>query len=327
MKRKKINLLIICVFIALAIVGCEKVVENPLTIPYYVKKEPNYLTESVEIRTINETKMVYAKVYPIKEESYSFPIEGYVSEIFVTKDDDVSIGDKLIKIEALELENEVRDMEIYYEIEKLKIDKLKKLYETTGNGKYELDIALLDFKITQYQYDKLMEKTNNLTINSKINGVVDLLRASVNKFVSIDELMIKVADKSDTYLSFANPYIPGFIVGSEVSLFLSNTEIVKAIVIDIDEKENLVTIKSEIEDDRLSKIGSMYKVEIVIDQIDDTIAIKDSWVQEAAGREFVYVLENGVMTEREISKGKTLGGWIEVLLGLEEGDKIIINSN
>lgn len=331
MKIRKVSSLmtLITVFlITLILGGCQKVIVNPLEIPQYVKKEINYLTETVIRRPIYKSQTLYAKVNPIRSETYSFKMSsGYIDSVLVTRATEVKEGDLLVTLNDADLLIDIRDMEINYEIEKLKIEKLQKIYESTGTGKYDYDMALLDFKITQFQYDALMEKKEALNIYATFDGKVDSVKVTVNKFVNKNDQIITVIDDSDTYLSFADPDIAGLVEGVEVNLYISTNEVVKATIVNVDKKEKLITIEPNVADSRLEEIGKIWKVEIILDQINDAIAVKESWIHEAAGREFVYVLENGIMTEREISKGKTLGGWVEILLGLQEGDEIIINQN
>lgn len=308
--------------------GCQKVIENPLEIPQYVKKEINYLTEVVTRQTIYKSQTLYAKVNPVKSETYAFTMSsGYIDSILAVRGAEVKQGDLLVTLNDAALLLDIRDMEINYQIEKLKIEKLQKIYESTGNGKYEYDMALLDFQITQFQYDALMTKKEALNIYATFDGKVDSVKVTLNKYVRKNDPIITVIDDSDTFLSFADPDIPGLVEGVELNLYITTTEVVQATIVDVNKKDKLITIEPNVADKRLEEIGKIWKVEIILDQVNNAIAVKEAWIHEAAGREFVYVLENGIMTEREISKGKTLGGWVEILLGLEEGDEIIINSN
>ncbi|MCK5811442.1 MAG: efflux RND transporter periplasmic adaptor subunit [Clostridiales bacterium] len=324
--RKRI-LWIIGLLFMFSLIGCQKVIVNPLTIPEYVKKEPNYLTEIIVKVDLYDSKTLYAKVHPIQEKTYSFLTSGYIERILPIRGEEVSKGQLLATLNNSDLEKQARDMEITYQIEKLKIEKFQKIYDTTGNGKYDLDIALLDFKITQYQYDKLQEEVDDLNIYATFDGVVDSIKVIVNKYVTPSNGIVTVVDESDTFISFTDPDIPGLIVGSVVNLYITKDEIVEATVSEIKKKEEIIIIDTKTEAIRLKDIGQLFKVEIILDRVNQTIAIKKGWLHEAAGREFVYVLENGVMTEREISKGKELGGWIEILIGLQEGDEVIVNTN
>ncbi len=326
-KSKKGILWIIGLSLIFSLIGCQKVIVNPLTIPEYIKKEPNYLTEIIVKVDLYDSKTIYAKVHPIREETYSFDSTGYIERIIPVRGDEVVKGQLLAILNNADLLKEARDMEITYQVEKLKIEKLQKIYDSTGSGKYDLDIAILDFKITQYQYDQLQVRVDDLNIYATFDGVVSAIKATVNKYVTSSNGIISVIDESDTYISFTDPDIPGLIIGSIVNLYITKDEIVEATVIDIDKKEEIIIIDTGIEDIRLEDIGQLFKVEIILDQVNQAIAIKEGWLHEAAGREFVYVLDNGVMTEREISKGKQLGGWIEILLGLQEGDEVIVNTN
>lgn len=325
--RKKGILWIIGLLFIFSLVGCQKVIVNPLTIPEYIKKEPNYLTEIIVKVDLYESKTIYAKVHPIKEETYYFDTSGYIERILPVRGEEVVTGQLLAVLNNAALAKQARDMEITYEVEKLKVEKLQKIYDTTGTGKYDLDIALLDFALTQYQYDKLQEEVDKLNIYATFDGVVSSVKVIVNKLISPSNGIITVVDESDTYISFTDPDIPGLIVGSFVKLYITKDEIVEATVVDIDKKEEIIIVDADIDDIRLEDIGQLFKVEIILDQVNQAIAIKEGWLHEAAGREFVYVLDNGVMTEREISKGKELGGWVEILLGLQEGDEVIVNSN
>jgi len=329
MKKFKFkNIILFGTFIVMlmTLVGCKQVENKPLEVPQYVQKEHSYNTETIIKQKIYDSDIMYARVNPIKAEVYKYEYSsGYVKNILVKREDMVKKGDLLVTLENDDLLKKIRNKEIDYKIEKLKVEKLKNIYETTGKGKYELDMEMLNLKIVKYSYDKLIKEQELLNIHATIDGEIDSISVIVNKFIKKGADIIEVVDNSDTYISFGDNDTPGLVVGSKTDLFVSAHESVKATVIKIDKKEKIVIIKPDSSVDKFQKIGSLFKVEVIIDEINNAIAVKKAWIHEVGGTKFVYVLENDTMTEREVSIGKTLGGWVEVLLGLEEGDKVITN--
>jgi len=329
MKRIKFkNIILFGTFIVILMtfVGCKQVENKPLEVPKYVQKEHSYNTETIIKQKIYDSNIMYARVSPIKDEIYKFEYpSGYVKEILVKRDDMVKKGDLLVTIENDDLFKKIRNKEIDYKIEQLKVEKLKNIYKTTGKGKYELDMEILNLKIVKYSYDKLIKEKELLNIYATIDGKIDSISVIVNKFIKKGTDIIEVVDNSDTYISFSDKDTPGLVVGSKVDLYISTHESVKATVIEINKKEKIVIIKPDSQVEKFQKIGSLFKVEIIIDEINNAIAVKKAWIHEVGGTKFVYVLENATMTEREVSTGKILGGWVEILLGLEEGDKVITN--
>jgi multidrug efflux pump subunit AcrA (membrane-fusion protein) len=60
-------------------------------------------------------------------------------------------------------------------------------------------------------------------------------------------------------------------------------------------------------------------------EIKDAILVNKAAVKQYNGREFVYVLEEGMKKQRYIAVGSTDGTNYEVLSGLSEGEKVLID--
>lgn len=95
----------------------------------------------------------------------------------------------------------------------------------------------------------------------------------------------------------------------------------------IDEKTRTLKIRVEVDNrERLLKPGMFAQVAIGVDSKADALVIPSSAVQRQGGEAIVFVDEgNGLYERRDITIGRQSNDAIEVVAGLQEGERIVTN--
>jgi HlyD family secretion protein len=70
--------------------------------------------------------------------------------------------------------------------------------------------------------------------------------------------------------------------------------------------------------------GMSCQVEILVEDIADTLYVPVQSVFRARGKNVAFVTKNGVSVEREIEVGRYNERWVQVLSGLEEGEVVLL---
>jgi multidrug efflux pump subunit AcrA (membrane-fusion protein) len=150
------------------------------------------------------------------------------------------------------------------------------------------------------------------------------MQADPGDFMNSNSPVFEITDDSEIFISFSTEYGQGLGVGDILQIDIRNsTDVVNAEIIEINSTD--IILKPEILHPSFSRTGTLVYINILIDKRIDTLVVEDNCVVEEAGRYYVYVVENGVMSERDIKTGISNDGYIEVLFGLEEGELVVTN--
>ncbi|MDR0139577.1 efflux RND transporter periplasmic adaptor subunit [Metabacillus idriensis] len=92
----------------------------------------------------------------------------------------------------------------------------------------------------------------------------------------------------------------------------------------VDEKESFYPFKAElIEAAETWHHGYHVNLDIVLEERNGVVVIRDSAIQKKAGKTYVYVIKNGRLEKREINLGLEVNNRNEVLQGLAQGERIV----
>jgi len=73
-------------------------------------------------------------------------------------------------------------------------------------------------------------------------------------------------------------------------------------------------------------VGTSAQVDFVVQEIQDEIIISKRAIKSLKDKEFVYIIENNIAREQEITKGLVVGDKVQVLEGLATGEEIAMNN-
>ena len=281
---------------------------------------------------------------------------GYVSRFNVNLGDEVQAGDVLVELDNNALALTLEEVEIDYEIEKL-------TYEDVCNH-YPADSvfvrkAALELKKKENTYLSVKETYENTVLRAPVSGVVTYINTKYsggtnpNVTVTAGETMVAIdtLDSKYIYVTFAkdlealnNPAADPpeeFKVGTELTL---STISLDPEIPSVDFKGVVVSTTSIVEDTGIGYVsnstyycrmidppegimrGDSIKYTYIEAVSEDCLYIPISAYHTYEGKNFVYVLDkNNLKVEKYVEIGLENSTSAEVLSGLREGEKIVLN--
>lgn len=179
---------------------------------------------------------------------------------------------------------------------------------------------------------------NEARIMAPFSGRVGQKFVSVGDYVLPGEKVISIVDRSKMKIAFAVPeeYLghlkPGLtlkahVAGFEEQAFNGTLYFVDAIV---DEQTRTVVAKAYLDDpNRILRHGQSASVTLTLNKKSDSIAIPEESLRLQGEKVFVYKAvydeekDIWAAADQEITIGQRHAGEVEVLSGLEEGDRVI----
>lgn len=229
-------------------------------------------------------------------------------------------------------------------------------YNAYNEAKKARDLAV---KNAEYEYQKLLaEKNNSLssvaqaeinkiksqikqsTIYAPFDGLVTNVEKEIGETVSANEALVTMMSASifeiESFIPEVNIALVQTGQEAEVTLDAYGENVpfsAKVVFIDPAEtvRDGVSTYKVKLqfsEEDARIKSGMTANVSIMIFSKPNTIVLPGGVVFERNGRKFVQIKNNGKIEDREIVPGDVSSlGQVEVLSGLSDGEKVLLNPN
>ena len=268
---------------------------------------------------INRTITASGTLAPIRDRSQSFSQGGTVEEVFVEIGDEVSAGDDLIKLKSSQ--------------QQLNLIQARNAYQSARINGTETEI---NERRTQLEIAE--EELENRTMKADISGEVVQLDLEAGDEASPGETVIRILDETgylvdlnidegdsrlvavDQVAEIEIPAIPDRIYEGVVSQVKRVTEVVN----------NVVVVPAEVRIDGNSsdfRPGYSVDVEIIVESVADAIRVPVTAIFSDGEQSYaVLVDDEGKAEAVSVEVGLSDGLQIEVISGLEEEDRILVNA-
>ena len=293
--------------------------------------------------SIEEFVSTTGSVYPSKEVSLISEISGqYQLQINPATGKRYALGDQvktgaiLIKLEDEEYVNDLRtkSKEVDMEISQLEYEKQLALYEKGGVTLRDLKNAEITRINTEYDMEGSRIDLAKMSLVAPFSGVISgLPYFTEGTRVPTNTEMVTVIDFHKLYLEANLPekYFRNIERGYKVyvtsytstvdTLQGSITQISPSIDAEARTFLSLVEIKNN---EEILLPGMFVKADLVVNSAEEVIVIPKDIIMSRNRNQIVYVVEQGVASERIITTGLQNASSVEVKMGLLKGESIVV---
>lgn len=202
--------------------------------------------------------------------------------------------------------------------------------------KQRVELYQIDYDYQCSQLNKLLEKLEESVLKSNSEGVVVALSYfNSGDYIADGVEVIAVGDTEKKVLKC--DYIEKSIVDKAVDLYAMIDGVsyeIEYIPIDSSEYATLAAQGDKVystfsfaQESVPVQAGDYAVITIVKAKGEQVLSILDSGIHQESGNFFVYVDENGTSTRRDIKKGMSDGVYTEILTGIEEGDRVLVEES
>ncbi len=292
--------------------------------------------------SIEEFVSTTGSVYPLKEVTLISEISGeYRLQINpVTRKpfalgDYIKAGATLIKLEDEEYVNSLRvkSKEVDQEISELEYEKQLALYEKGGVTLRDLKNAEISKINTEYEMESSRLNLAKMSLVAPFSGVIaELPYFTKGTRVVNGTDMVKVMDYEKLYLEANLPekYYGNIKRGYKVYItsYTSTVDTLIGIITQISPSIDAEarTFKCFVEVENTKKVllpGMFVKADLVVNSAEEVIVIPKNIIMSRNRNQIVYVVEQGVASERIITTGLQNVNNVEVKMGLLKGESIV----
>ena len=252
---------------------------------------------------------------------------GRIQKINVEVGDFVSAGQVLAEMDRVQLDQ----AKLRLSNTETELGRLKQLYEQGGLAQSDYEAAELNYEVSKSTYDNLLENT---ILRSPVSGVVTA----------------RNYDRGDMYAMAAPIFTVQQIVPVKILVGISEADYTKVkkgdkvtLTVDalpgrtysgsirriyptIDPLTHTVNIEVSVPNQNRELRPGMYaKVNVTFGQ-SSNIVVPDAAVVrlQGSGQRNVFIVEDGIAVQREVSLGRHFDGRYEILSGIEEGEQVVV---
>jgi membrane fusion protein, macrolide-specific efflux system len=327
MKVKKIviSLLSILILGCFTFSGCGMLPKEEQTLAPPLVKPKKQQYELYEIKKKDITKEIKGNGSLISmNETNVFTKENNrrIKEVKVQYGQTVKKGEVLIVLDSDNMENDVKIQQ--YNLQKAQINYAR---AAEGNDEYNKQLANIDVQMEKAKLENLQKLLAYSKLTAPTDGKVVFLE-SVKQGDTIEpfKVLATVADPNNLQVMYQSSDSDKVQSGMKANLSLNGKKYdgVVAQVPTIGKYKGsiIINFKNSFKD---AELGDAIELSITLETKKDTIVIPKEAVKSFMGNNTVEVLDGDKKISTSVEKGIETSTEIEILTGLKEGQKVILN--
>lgn len=262
-----------------------------------------------------------------------------VEELLFEGGQHVEKGDPLARLSSAEEEAALAAAKANLSEQEREVERLEALVADGAVPQIRLEERLTMLEIARQQIAEVEAKLRDRNVEAPFNGVLGLRRISVGALVTPGTVITNLDQIDSVYVDFtvAEAYLADLRHG--LTLFARAAaypdELFEAEVLAVDSRVDPVTraveVRAEIDNEghRL-RPGMLLTTRLQRDPRESP-GVPERALTQLGERAFVFVVENGddedpevrVARRRNVETGRRIPGWVEILDGVEAGERIV----
>lgn len=259
-------------------------------------------------------------------------VAGKIERILFTEGAPVAAGELLLAIDDTELAAERQRVLSRLELAQLREDRQRQLYDDGLISDQEYDAARTELAALEAELQLIEARLEKTEIRAPFAGVVGLRRVSEGAYLSPQTEVTTLQDIDPVKVEFAVPerYAGALAVGDTIEFRVKSSErphrgTVYAIEPSVDPETRSLPVRatSPNPDGELLP-GAFADVQLTVREVADALSVPAIAVLPELGGKRVFVVDDGAAQPRAVTTGLRTETEVEVLSGLEPGDRVIV---
>jgi macrolide-specific efflux system membrane fusion protein len=327
----------LAVMIAVACSGCSLIPkeEEPLKPPLVKPVKENYELAEVKTGTLIKRISGVATVESTNVKNHEFVgVSGKIQQVLATNGAAVKKGDPLIVLDPGDSAIVQKEKERDYEQALYNLDQAKATQDAA-----KMKIRLMELEIAKLRLDDARRAVEGKTLRAQMDGVITFVdSAKPGDTVQPNKTYVIVSDPKAIRLAYSSPNTADMLevqAGMPVEVTVKNETLEGKVVQSpsnappTDNKQlaekYAKTIYIALPEGALDlPLGSSADIKIVTRQKENVLIAPPRTVMQYLGRSYVKVLDGESIKEVDVEKGLETPDGIEIVKGLKEGQKLIL---
>jgi membrane fusion protein (multidrug efflux system) len=259
-------------------------------------------------------------------------VSGTINFIGFEEGKTIEKGATLFTLDAELLEAEYQEVKANFDFASSQYERATKLKKDGVIPSEEFDERLRAYLNAKSRLNTLATRLRKHTIKAPFAGTIGSRMVSIGDYISVGESLVNLEDLSPVKVEFNIPqrFIQRLSQGQLIRVVIDPLpQFYEGIVYLIDPKLDTDTrsalVKAKIPNpENVLKPGMFCTVTIVIETIENALAVPLEARVSRGEKHFLYVVEEDKAVMREVKLGIFAEGSIEITEGLNSGDRVIV---
>ena len=299
------------------------------------KKTPLVAVETAQKGGMVRTLDLTGTVEPDRVAQLASPAEGPVLNLRVREGDPVNAGDVLLTIgRKTGVDALIASLREELKKEEDNLRRTQQLVEKDALPGEQLDLARAGFEKVRAQFVKAEEMSRDYSISAPWGGTVSRLMVKEGDFVAPRTALVEVYDPASLVVRSAVPEKHAAKLHKDMTAEIQldaypNTPFSGRVVRlypYLDERMRTRTIETRPAEEVDLLPGMFARVRLVLESVPDALTVPaQAVVVTPSGASTVFVVVEGKAIRRTVRPGDEDGGRIQILSGLDPGDRVIVS--
>ena len=256
-----------------------------------------------------------------------------ITAIRFQEGEEVERGSVLVEMDGLQAKASLAEAEAALARSKSQYDRSRDLQSRQALSMADLEQVVASLKADEARVAAAQARLDDTVIRASFKGRTGFRHVSVGSFVSPGTVITTLDDTSVIKLDFTVPETYLFVLRRGLPIKAAATGLpdrtFDGVVTNMDSRVDAVTrsvtVRAELTNpDGLLRQGMFMTVSLQ-GEVTPTLIVPEEAIVPERGHAYVFVVKDDVVERREVRTGKRRPGFVEVVTGVAEHDRVVVD--
>lgn len=260
-------------------------------------------------------------------------VSGRIRRLGFEEGQPVHAGQVLVELDDHQAQAELAVALSQLDDAEAKYRRARQLQAGRSISQAEVDELRSNLEVARARVAAAETNLRNHRILAPFDGVIGLREASVGSYVRAGDIISTLDDLNRLELRFSVPerylsqVMPGLplVVYSDAHPGREFQGEVRQLGIRVDPVTRTIPVRADIANrDGQLRPGQLLRGRLILAERPDSLLIPEQAILTEGDQQYTFVIRNGVAERVTVRLGRRLSGEVEVIEGLEAGDKVVV---
>ncbi len=182
------------------------------------------------------------------------------------------------------------------------------------------------------EYNIARKQLEDASVRAPFEGTVQTRTANLGEYLAVGAPIVTLIKTDPLRLRLEVPERGSIAVhaGQTVRLTVEGdsnayTGLIVRLSPAVTEQNRMLLVEADVPRRGSLRPGLFAKAEIIVNEHEDTVSVPTNAIVVFAGIEKVVTMQDGKAREKNVSTGRTEGGWVEIVSGIAAGEMVVVD--